>query len=304
MEMTKKILEKYLPPHEITYCDVEENHILGLGIKCAGVAVKFQNGLEVFGSSSGSENPLMLAAYECLERYVVQNQPKKTFFETSTFKWSISNGIAIHSSSHEAHHNAFYELFERNEILKSWFYNTPIKHLSCDLSDLGQEILNHFEFLVADFSTHEHKHVIGLFAFPKSEDLNLVYGFGSGDDLNQTILKAKKEFMTRFGFLWGESATDVGVEINTPAFHQEFYLKKENWGHIREWLFELKYPKKTHSGFQINDVKYVNITPASWTPDFTVMKAVSDDSLSLFFGFPDQQIFDFPFRCDIPHPIV
>lgn len=304
MELTKEILKKYLPAHEVTYCDVENHNISGLEFMSAGVAVKLENGLEIFGASSALDiSPIRLAAYECLERYVIQTMPRDTTHETQDFKWSISNGVAIHSSYELASHNAYYELLERNEILKSWYYNTPIKHLSHSLN-FPENLQKSHKMLVADFSTIEGQYVIGVFAIPLDDKHNLVYGFGSGCDLNLAIQKANKEFVTRFGFLWGEEASNEVMSSCTPDYHQEFYLKKENLHHIEEWLFGHRFEKQYVSEFQLKGTEYVNITPASWKDDFSVLKAISKDSLPLFFGLPPRQLFDFPFRCDIPHPIV
>ena len=302
---TKEILEQLLPPHEVIYCDVESHDVLGLNFKAAGVAIKLESGQEVYGaSSSEKDDPLIFAGYECLERFVIQGLPKEDKFQSVDFKWSLSNGIALHDTYEEACENSYGELFERSEILKSWYFNTPVRIIPQDMEAFSSELATHYEIIVADFSTDPKRHAIGYFALPKNSKVHLVYGFGSSSDLQKAILKAKKEFITRLGFLWGEEVSESEVPKNTPDFHQEFYLKPENGHHIREWLFGTKFGKKEYLGFQLKDVSYVNITPAEWQGKFYVTKATSKDCIPLFFGMAPQHIFDFPYRCDIPHPIV
>ena len=300
-------LRQFLPEHEVTYCDVEENEILGLKFKNAGVAVTLHDGLEVFGSSSSQAgSPLIFAAYELLERYVVltQSTDNKTH-ESDKFKYSVSNGVALHDTFVKAKDNAYFEMYERNEILKSWYYNTPIKRLPNSLlGEMSTEMVNLYEFFVADFTDGHGAPVIGVFALPNMKEMNFICGFGSGQTIEEAVQKAKKEFVTRLGFLWGELPGDEIKIVNSPGFHQDFYMRHENLNNIREWLFGQKYPKKKSSSHQMKDVYYVNITPSGWESHFSVVRARSVDAIPLFFGYPPKQIFDFPYRCDIPHPIM
>lgn len=305
-DKVKQTLKRYLPDHELTYCEVEDHEILGMKFQNAGVAARLHDNLDVFGASSSfTESPLMFAAYELLERFAILSRPiVRHELDSDTFRSSISNGVAIHKTIEEAKMNAQFELLERNEILKSWYFNTPVEHLPVSsLGEMSAEAHEHYEFALVDFSTIQNVHVIGVFAFPKNPSVNLVYGFGSASDLHEAILKAKKEFITRLGFLWGESFEEE-VPVNTPDFHQNFYLRPENLCHIKEWLFGSLSTKKSLEKYQLKDMDFVNITPLNWGGDFFVVRAQSHDVIPLFFGQPPKQLFDFPFRCDIPHPIM
>src|SRR5688500_16604403 len=120
-DLIHNLLKNYLPPHEITFCDVEKNEIDGLQFLTAGVAVNLHSGVEVFGASSSfSFSPLIYAAYECIERSVVLDLKGHTVHPDATFRPALSNGVALHTDIEEAKRNALFELIERNEILKSW----------------------------------------------------------------------------------------------------------------------------------------------------------------------------------------
>lgn len=305
LSKVKALLEQTLPRHEITYCEEEEQTILGLKFKNAGVAVKLESGLEFFGaSSSQTGSVLVYAAYECLERFTILTQERIPSFESNSFRYALSNGVALHQTFEKASKNAYLELLERNEILKSWYYNTPIKHLSSDSVNFGEEINQKYEILVVDFSNTPQAHVIGIFALPKSEEVNLIYGFGCAVNLSEAINKAQKEFITRLGFLWDQAPDEEYSNKNSSSYHQEFYLRKENLPYIKEWLYEGEVPKKEIDGLQLKGVDYVNITGKTLDNLYFVIKATSSDSIPLFFGLPPKHIFDFPFRNEIPHPIV
>ena len=304
----KDLFKQLLPPHELTYCEVDVHSILGLHFQTAGVAVKLETGLECYGSSSSflRAPPLMFAAYECLERYAIHNQLSPPL-EGKTFRNSLSNGVAIHQNFFEAKKAAYLELLERNEILKSWYFNTPIRHINLSAEYyFSAEMIDQYDLHFVDFSSIPDCFVVGIFALPKIPSLNPIYGFGSGLNESEGIFKARKEFLTRLGFLWGETPAyeDQLGDIRTPNFHQEFYLRHENLQHLRDWLQEDRKQKKNFNKYQVRDLNYENITPNAWGSKYPVIKATASDSIPLFFGLPTPELFDFNYRCDIPHPIV
>ncbi len=303
----EKFLTNYLPPHDLLYCENEFLDALGLKLNISGVAVQIHDGPEVFASSSSTKSSVLeLAAYECLERFVVLKD-KKNESKDKSFALSLSNGVALHSSVELAKLSAKYELFERHEILKSWYYNTPIEEIKIDLYGLfPKEMLAKYRLKIVNFSTDERIKVIGIFAFPNETGLNLSYGFGCGDDLQSAFTKAQKEFFTRFGFLWEQDPHETyATEVScSPLFHQDFYLKPEN--HMILWNWLTLNPSKRNESRRdsVRSVSYIDLTPTHWNRDFSVIKAVSEDAIPLFFGKAPRETYNFTYRYDIPHPIV
>lgn len=303
----EKLLINYLPPHDLVYCENEFFEELGLKLNISGVAVQIHNGPEVFASSSSIESSaLELAAYECLERYIVLKD-KKVESSDKSFALSVSNGVAIHTSTEYAKLYAHYELFERHEILKSWYFNTPIEEVPIDLQEhFPKEMISKYKFRIINFSTDVRLKVIGVFAFPYETGLNLVYGFGCGNDLQTAFAKAKKEFFTRFGFLWDQSPSDDSDKesICTSFFHQDFYLKRENHSILWSWLSPQSSQKNSNLNPLAQNISYIDLTPEAWKRDFSVIRAISDNMIPLFFGKAPRETYDFTHRYDIPHPIV
>lgn len=301
-----ELLNQYLPTHELLHCEDEDHDILDFKFKIAGVALKLENGLEVFGSSSAEKSsPLRYAAYECLERFVLLNSAKPQD-ESLPYKFSLSNGVALHDNFEKASQSALAELVERNEILKSWYYNSPIELLPFDASvSFSQEMSEKYDFFLASFSQIPSHFVTGLFAFPKVSGVNLIYGFGSSaEGLEIATQKAKKEFTTRLGFIWGESAELTAHDRKSGLYHQDYYLMPENLHHLKEWLTGSKYAKKSSTRFLLEKPEFTDLTPLPWRASLAMAKAHCQDSIPLFFGEPPLELFDFSHRCDIPHPII
>jgi hypothetical protein len=154
-----------------------------------------------------------------------------------------------------------------------------------------------------NFSSFQEFPVLGIFAFPRVRGLNLIYGFGCDTSIKRALEKSRKEFLTRLGFLWGEVVSMNPVERSTSLFHQEFYLDMANSKIIYEWINGTSKNNRPINKYSIGDITFVNHTPAPWSEKFSVMRAHSNDSIPLFFGKPPKS-FDFPFRHDIPHPMV
>lgn len=303
--MNQKVLEnlrKYLPPHEVTHCESEELMYAGKKIVCSGIAVKLENGLEVFGSSSAEdESALMLASFELLERYVILSSFKQCELPNDRYKRSLSSGVALHSDKAVAMNSAFLELVERNEILKSWYLNTPVVEVTEKAPYLGVRCLKGYEVRAFEFSTDSRFSVVGVFAFPENQYKPPVYGFGSDLYLQSSLKKAEKEFWTRFGFIGDEIVSDDPSFSATPGYHQDFYLNPKNIHYLKEWL--MGGSKTACRRFSLSDVSFEVLNPETWN-DLHVIKASCEEALQLFFGDAPRSSLNLTHRYDIPHPIT
>lgn len=304
-EELRILLNNFLPLHEITYAETEKKEILGLEFYISGVAVKVKDSFESFGSScSMIADPLHLAGYECIERYIVQS--KITPNLTSKYcRFALSNGVAIHSSPEQAKENANFELLERNAILLSWYFDTPIKRISSiEKNIFPQSFTEEYDVYVCCFSEESNHCVTGIFAFPQNNVNPLLYGFGCDKNLELSIAKSKKEFISRMGFLWEEIADTANQDRKSGLYHQDFYLDSANHHHLRQWLNSKKYPHPDFIKYKITKTSFTNLTPNHWKKKLHIFRAKSQNSIPLFFGEVPKEHFDFPFRCDIPHPIT
>lgn len=296
-------LRKHLPPHEVVHCEAERLETPGRDLFVAGIAVRLEDGLEIFGSSSaGDDSCLLLASFEVLERYVVLKAKSYESHNTERFKLSISNGVAIHQSEELAKQSALLELVERHEILKSWFLNSPIKDIIAENSYVGPREIQGYEMKAREFSTDSRYSVIGIFAFPFDKSKAPIYGFGSSFSLLSASEKAQKEFWMRMGFVGEEIVNECPGFSCTPGYHQDFYLYPGNTKHLLEWL-DVKNKADAVMYPPIEYIGFANLTPPEWQ-DLYVMKAVSKGHLKLFFGDASFADFDITHRCDIPHPIT
>lgn len=294
-----QLLNQYLPPHEITHYEVESFSVGKTSFIAAGVAVKIKStGLEVYGSSSGdSEETARYAAFEILERYSLLSRQDKTLPSSSRVKYSLSNGVALHTDPDISKESAFLELAERNELLKSWYFNTPVINIT---HSLDSEI-DGYTVKAYEFSNEKGLSVVGIFAFSTSLEKAPVYGFGAGRNRREACRKANKEFCTRFGFIHDEISSEDPEFSATADYHQDFYLNPKNQHHLVEWL-EGHNKIKTNR-YCLKDIEFFNLTPQDWKGLY-IIQAKSPESIPLFFGDASSVGFDFKFRYGIPHPII
>lgn len=294
------LLNNFLPAHSIEYCETERTILFNEPITTSGIVIKFKDGRELFGAASSltNDNPLMIAAYECLERYLILEQKDKQ--QNNKTYFTPSNGLALHENYEKACQNAQFELIERSEVLKSWYLNQPAEALSN--SNFSKEFLDEFEIWSFDFSNIEGVFVVGVFAQRREDGGQFYCGFGSSNDLPSAKLKAKKEFLTRLHFLMDQPLEPLdSIPRNTGLYHQEFYLHSQNQEYLKDWFDAIgasNLIKKSH----FPKIKFKTISPSHWK-DFCVVKAYSNEATPLFFGIPPKS-FDIKYRYDIPHPIA
>lgn len=299
-----KILEKFLPPHKVIHQEQESITLGGIQASVAGIAVAFNEDDIVFGSSlSFNGDASELAGYELLERYVLTRE-RKVFQQGAETVFSLSSGVAIHTSTLLAQEASKLELLERNEILRSWYLNAPIRKLQISkYQEWFSFLTSNYDFQFYDLSNHPEVRVIGIFAFPHHEGLPFLSGYGAGKDLDSAFEKSKKEFCARYSFLQDVDLNEEVVFQPNAEFHQNFYLQPGKSKIIIDWLYDSSRSQINPNAFSGQEITYQNLTPGSWASDFHVSKALSCDVIPLFFGKLPSKTFNFTHRCDIPHPI-
>lgn len=302
---TLEMLKKFLPPHDLIHEEVETIDLGKVHASVAGIAVSFSKDDIVFGSSLSFEaDAFELAAFELLERFVITRDKPKIDMLEAKYIYSLSNGVAIHRSTALAQEAAELELLERNEVLRSWYLNAPSRRLN------STSFASDFKFLEADyeisfydFSNHPGVSVVGVFAFPFKRDKPFLSGYGAGRNIQSAFEKSKKEFFARFTFLRGVNLEEDVSFAPSAEFHQDYYLAPEKNKIIQNWLQESSESKVNPDVYLGRNLTFQSLTPESWSKDFSISKALSEDVIPLFFGYLPQHTFNFTHRCDIPHPI-
>jgi hypothetical protein len=309
IDQSKNQIESYLRNYISDVENIEFMHeklnILDQSFEISGISLTTNDSSHIYASASSlQKDSLKIAVFECLERYVAL-KAEVSQKNINGCKFSISNGVAIHQNSSYAFINAKNEFIERNEILKSWYFNTKIKELKDIEKDwFTSAFREKFDIKVFNFSTLDKFFVLGIFAFPKTSQHNLIYGFGASDLFETALKKANNEFNTRLGFLWNEKPDLDGIDPSSPLYHQDFYLIEDNFKYIHEWLFGRNKIGRAVNMYDCKKLIKTDLTPKHWKPKLNVIKVFFNDGIPLFFGKAPENEFGFMHRCDIPHPMI
>lgn len=224
------------------------------------------------------------------------------------WRYSKSNGVAAHTTWKQASSSAAWELIERDRVLRSWRGEiTPQRILTFEERIL-LSLKGYYEFFCCDFPdpNHPSEHVAGVFAFPITNVIGPIYGFGARDDLSAALERAWGECLQRIGFLWGESSSEVLDFSPTPDYHQEYYLLPENTERLKDWLSgkHKKFCQDIPQTKERRTIYFADITPAKLQKKLCAVKAICSHMLPLTFGHcPTHYPEDFPSDL-IVHPIA
>ena len=264
-----------------------------------------QNGFIYFGSSAHEdvETAITKSWYEFYERYILvskKNNPEKFYnlvnkkkeytgtientlcfldSKNSHWRFAISNGVAAGKNFRNASINAENELIERDAILRSWYgqYSpTLLKTTAFHSPASGYKLLSYYEVPSASV-----KHKVIIACAQKSEENPLICGFGCATDLNTAKQKALSECIQRLCFLNeyldGFSEIPKEMPVNSPEYHQEFYLTKEGNKRLKQWLDCPR--KKVPNLKKNNETRFIILNE-----DPFVVKAINNNYLPLIFG--------------------
>jgi hypothetical protein len=209
----------------------------------------------------------------------------------SSRRFARSNGVAVGATWRSACRAAFWELIERDRVLRSWYGVTHPKPIALPSWPWLDALEGHHEWLAYEFpetAGSETGGAVGVFAFPRSTEHPLSYGFAADRTSSRTIERAAGECLQRLGFLWGEALPTVAPPFApTAEYHQEFYLQACMHQRVRDWLMgrHTQNPCSIRERLGPTSVReFADLTPESLRGRLAVAKALPVLELELTLG--------------------
>ena len=289
----------------------------GVKIHRAGVAATAPTGEQVVGAAANRAAPARERAwFELAERVCVleaiagPRRRRRLYTEDgkasgdithaaafpasrSPKRWvyARSNGIALHVDWVSACRRAYWELAERDRILRSWLGEiVPVSlrlrpSLAC--AERTHEWLA-YAFPAPEGSFSSGVHVVGVFAFPRSKRVPLAVGFAARPVAENALDAAIGEATQQLAFLWGERPP-ARVRKLPPgaALHLDAYQVHAHHDRVRGWLdgghVRFREPS-TRPRRRAARVRFIDLTSPWLEGRARVAKAVCDSALPLVFG--------------------
>lgn len=311
---------------------IDRAHIAQLDLQLVGVVGELLEGVEqggamarqVTGSAAGvdAEATASRAYYELLERVSVVEvqrhgeslpvcdiegrsshriEPRTLLGEPlgSVQRLSYSNGVACGRDWPSACQSAWYELVERDAVLRSWYGQLRFERCPDEAQQLGPlSGVQPYYHVQAYWLEHCAAAVAFAVAWPLEQPrlapppsgLPLVYGAAARETRAEAVEAASRECAQRLGFLWGEALPEAPPEFAPdPAYHQEFFLVEAASARLRGWLQgeHARLGAELASGpaeVPIGSARFVDLTPPAARGLYVVVKAEHEALLPLVFG--------------------
>jgi hypothetical protein len=206
-------------------------------------------------------------------------------------RFARSNGVAAGTNWRSACRAAQWELVERDRVLRSWYGVTRPRPLSLPSSMWRDALGTRCDFRAYSFpraSRSQRGSAVGVFAFPRSPEVALAYGFAADHDSKRALERAAAECLQRFGFLWGETIpTSEPAFAPTAEYHQEYYLQPSMHQRLRNWLSgeHARTPCTLSERTGVGHVsEFADLTPDVLRGKLFVVKALPRCELDLTFG--------------------
>lgn len=265
-----------------------------------GLALTGPGGIEVTGSAAQvGQPPHARALYELLERIAtLQAQREASTTPDASFRAARSNGVALHDSIEEAQKRAHWELAERHLVLKSWFGDIRPERLPLDVTETPFHGIDGWDVRAYAFRNDGTSLAatgliaVGVFAFPRTDDLPLAMGFAARPSEAAALASALGEAVQSAAFLWGEEIPTAAPDIGPSAFHHlEYYQYRPRHAALEAWLdgahvgYSGTLSEALPLGTAEAPVTFEDITPA-WAAPMRVVRARCDSAVPLVFGAP------------------
>lgn len=239
--------------------------------------------------------------------------------ENAGWRHARSNGVAIHRGWKAACERAFWELVERDRILRAWHGETRPARLTPARPTSLIETLTTHAVVVREFPAPEREtcdwsaglRTVAVFAFPRSSDHTLAFGYAARPSLEAAAEAAGAEALQMLAFLLGEDVAEPpAIAGPSPSAHLDHWLWPAHHEALRAWLedghthlFRPRPAEAPRASARAHAVRFVDLTPAWLGRDLTVVKAVSLFAEPLAFGSTS------PFAAHLPpelriHPIA
>jgi hypothetical protein len=231
--------------------------------------------------------------------------------ESTRWRYARSNGIALHAGWRAAAVRAFWELAERDRVLRAWYGELCPERVALSRGSSLFRRTRTYEWSAYAFpepddgSFSRDLHVMGVFGFPTQATSPLVMGFGARPDASDAIEVAEREAAQVLAFLWGETATEGEPDpAPTPMYHLERFQRSEQHVLVRRWLdgAHLQHRRVRARQAVSSAVAFVDLTPPWLSGGLRVAKALCKTAVPLTFG-------DSPLGAHLPpalrvHPIA
>jgi YcaO cyclodehydratase, ATP-ad Mg2+-binding len=297
---------------------VEDAYVAdGLELHRAGLASTGPSGEEMVGSAADvSRSPLDRAYFELLERVTVVEAIERapSHCETRTvegpplgrrpfaeifpeshdparWRYARSSGVAIHVDWRSASLRAFWELCERDRVLRSWYGEIAPRRVPGAMDDSPLAVAESYEWLACEFPASDASRfsrgveVSGVFGLPRVA-APFVFGYGARPSWREALAAATREATQLLAFLWGEELPKAEPALSpTPLYHLETYQRPERLGTVRRWL-EGAHARRAWPGRPTPgdaELCFADLTPG-WLRGLSVSKAVCASALPLVFG--------------------
>lgn len=228
--------------------------------------------------------------------------------EEKTWQPAKSNGIAIEQSWEKAATKAVWELAERHLILETWLGIRQPQAIDSPSIKHVHALKNIFDVQCISFgSVHANAseiHSCGVFLFPKSEQVPLIFGFGAAPEQAWALAKAEAEALQRLSFLWGETIPTELPELAPNAlYHQEYFLVPAMLPLVKKWLNGKFLNSNTKKPEEVLSVQFVDLS--SYAPNgLYLARAIAHNSLPVMFGRYREKEFKTLEEERVIHPIA
>jgi hypothetical protein len=303
----------------------------------AGLATVGSDGEEVCGSAADVEtSALPRAQFELLERVsameafrsggasyaamndsgaVVGEWTRAEVFpesdEPQRWRYARTNGVALHRDWATACLRAFYELAERDRVLRSWYGEITPRRRAFDPAETPLGRTKSYAWQAYAFPEpyeggfSRGVEVVGVFGFPSRDDLPFLLGLGARHDPREALDAACREALQVLAFLWGEEQPPVDIPLGPTAMHHlDAFQVPGRHAVVRRWLegAHARHFRGRRPTCDCSRVAFVDLTPPWLDGGLRVAKAVCKQAMPLVFG-------DSPFAAHLPedlrvHPIA
>lgn len=286
----------------------------GITLHRTGITATSATGATAFGSAASLDgSPFHRAYAELVERAAIMEAlfgsmesfpsrnalahpqgavPKSTVFPQSdaeTWQFARSNGVASAATWEDACRRAQEELAERDALLRAWYAGTTPERIAVPTQLLPPT--TRYDWHAGVLPTRKwagELEVVMIFAFPRTENLPLLRGFGAATERSVATRRALAECLQSLAFLADEPLPTAAPDPSaSPLYHMDSYLYPGSHGRLRDWLFgqvsktnamDLPRPQDTVV------VSFADLTPAGAPSSWKVARALCDDALPLTFG--------------------
>jgi hypothetical protein len=202
---------------------------------------------------------------------------------------SRSNGVALHVDWPRACRRAYWELAERDRVLRSWMGEIVPRPIEVPMPSTSRRRYEWvaFSFPADGLSFSEGLEVVGVFAFPRKGRIPLAMGFAARPVLALALAAATTEALQQLAFLWGvRVGGPVDESLVNPDLHLDTYQTRAAHSRLRAWL------DGEHRGYarargrlrRPEPVRFVDLTGAWLGGKARVAKAICRDAVQLEFG--------------------